>query len=141
MKSLMNDNLQICFECRLETDEVIELYQANNWSSAKKPDLLIPALKNSHSLVTARISGKLVGLANAISDGYLVVYYPHMLVHPNYHGKGIGAAMMKCLQEKYASFHQQVLLADGNAVGFYRSNGFSKAGNTKPMWIYNGNDH
>jgi GNAT superfamily N-acetyltransferase len=31
-----------------------------------------------------------VGLGNAISDGALVVYYPHMLVLPEYQGRGIG---------------------------------------------------
>jgi len=92
-------------------------------------------------LVTARISGKLVGVGNALSDGYLVVYYPHMLVHPEHQGKGIGRVMMKCLQRKYKSFHQQILVADGNAVEFYKRMVFKRAGRTEPMWIYSGNDH
>ena len=69
----------------LPTDQVIELYQANDWSSAEKPELLMKALKNSHALVSAWDGAKLVGLGNAISDGYLVVYYPHLLVRPEYH--------------------------------------------------------
>jgi len=75
--------LEISLEDNIGTTEVIELYKANGWSSAEKPKKLIPALKNSDTLVTARISGKLVGIGNAISDGSLVVYYPHMLVHPD----------------------------------------------------------
>ena len=54
--------LDLSLEDNIETDEVIELYKANGWSSAEKPDQLIPALKNSDSLVTARISGNLVGI-------------------------------------------------------------------------------
>ena len=100
--------------------------------------MLIPALRNSDSIVTARISGKLVGIGNALSDGYLVVYYPHMLVHPDHHGKGIGRAMMECLQQKYVSFHQQILVADGNAIEFYKRMGFQRAGKTESMWIYSG---
>ncbi len=135
-------NLEISLENNdIETSEVTELYKANGWSSAEKPEKLIPALKNSDSLVTARISGKLVGIANALSDGYLVVYYPHMLVHPEHQGKGIGRAMMECLQQKYASFHQQMLVADGKAIEFYKSLGFKRAGKTEPMWIYDGSDH
>ncbi len=135
-------NLEISLENNdIETSEVIELYKANGWSSAEKPELLIPALKNSDSIVTARISGKLVGIANALSDGYLVVYYPHMLVHPEHQGKGIGRAMMECLKRKYASFHQQMLVADGKAIEFYKSLGFKRAGKTEPMWIYDGSDH
>jgi len=67
-------------------------------------------------LVTARIAGKLVGIGNAISDGSLVVYYPHVLVHADHKGKGIGRSMMELLKQKYTSFHQQMLIADANAV-------------------------
>ncbi len=137
----MKDNLKISLEDIFEPHEVLNIYRANKWSSANKPELLIHALKNSDALVTARISGELVGIANAISDGFLVVYYPHMLVHPDYQGKGIGKAMMKRLQTKYASFHQQILVADKNAIGFYLSLGFTRAGKTESMWIYDGDDH
>lgn len=125
----------------IETDEVIELYRSNGWSSAEKPDQLMPALRNSDALVTARISGKLIGLGNAISDGSLVVYYPHLLVHPDYKEKGVGRAMIKALQKRYRSFHQQILTADRDAIGFYKAMGFERAGRTEPMWIYAGSEH
>ena len=134
-------DLEVSLEGDIETDEVIALYKANGWSSAEKPEKLIPALKNSDALVTARISGKLVGIGNAISDGSLVVNYPHMLVHPDYKNKGVGRAMMALLQQRYASFHQQMLTADVDATGFYKSLGFERAGKTVPMWIYAGNEH
>ena len=133
--------LEVSLQDDIENDEVIELYKANDWSSAEKPEKLIPALKNSDALVTARISGKLVGIGNAISDGSLVVYYPHMLVHPDHKGKGIGRSMMNLLQKRYNSFHQQMLNADKDAIGFYKSLGFERAGKTVPMWIYAGNEH
>lgn len=138
---LINMELDFSLEDDIETDEVIELYKTHGWSSAEKHEKLIPALKNSDALVTARISGKLVGIANAISDGYLVVYYPHMLVHPDHKGKGIGRSMMKLLQKRYESFHQQMLTADSDAFGFYESLGFERAGKTVPMWIYDGKEH
>ena len=64
-----------------------------------------------------------------------------MLVHPNYHGQGVGKAMMECLQKRYESFHQQMLVADGKAIEFYESLGFKRAGKTEPMWVYDGDDH
>jgi GNAT superfamily N-acetyltransferase len=133
--------LHIQLDDSIDEDEVINLYQANKWSSAEKPARLMSALRNSHALVTAREDARLVGLGNAISDGHLVVYYPHMLVHPDFRGHGVGRAMMRALQEKYSSFHQQILVADGKAVGFYKSLGFEQAGKTQPMWIYAGSEH
>lgn len=127
---------------RIERNEVLALYTANEWSSADKPDQLLAALSNSHFLVTAREQdGALVGLANAISDGHLVVYYPHLLVHPHRQKQGIGRKMMEAMQARYAGFHQQILVADAQAIGFYRALGFHPAGKTQAMWIYAGNEH
>ncbi|WP_283442653.1 GNAT family N-acetyltransferase [Noviherbaspirillum suwonense] len=121
--------------------EVMDLYRKNNWSAAEKPAQLMAALANSHCLVTARLEKQLVGIGNAISDEHLVVYYPHMLVHPAFHRKGIGKEMMRAMQTKYSGFHQQILVADGDAIEFYRSLGFALAGRTQSMWIYAGSDH
>ena len=125
----------------IEQSEIIALYRANEWSSAEKPAQLLAALRNSHSLVTARLNGQLIGIGNAISDGHLVVYFPHMLVHPHHQGQGVGKEMMKAMQEKYVGFHQQMLIADGRAIDFYKSLGFSRAGKTEPMWIFAGSEH
>ena len=125
----------------IEEAEIVALYRANDWSSAEMPEQLLPALRNSHTLVTARIDGILVGVGNAISDGHLVVYYPHMLVHPSKHGSGIGRKMMEAMQSVYGKYHQQMLTADGDAIEFYRALGFERAGKTESMWIYAGTEH
>jgi GNAT superfamily N-acetyltransferase len=120
---------------------ILELYEANQWSSAQKPVQLRKALANSHSLISAWHGKRLVGLGNAISDGHLVVYYSHLLVHPEYHGRGVGSALMTRLMKKYGKFHQQILVADGRAIDFYKKCGFTRAGKTQPMWVYAGADH
>ena len=125
----------------IEQASIIELYKANEWSSAEKPDQLYLGLLNSHSLVTAWHEEQLVGLGNALSDGHLVVYYPHLLVHPDYQGKGIGKLILKRFQEKYGKFHQQILVADGKAIEFYKKCGFERAGKSESMWIYQGTEH
>jgi GNAT superfamily N-acetyltransferase len=129
-------NIQLSVNRDLNANDILKLYEANKWSAADKPELLIKALLNSHSLVTAWDSTTLVGLGNAISDGYLVVYYPHLLVLPSYQGKGVGRLIMDKMQEIYKGFHMQMLTADGNAINFYKKNGFERAGQTEPMWIY-----
>lgn len=126
---------------QLTLNQVIPLYVANAWSAAHKPEQLLAALLHSHKLITAWDGNKLVGLGNAISDGHLVVYYPHLLVLPSYQGKGIGKLIMDRLQETYQNFHMQMLTADADAIEFYQKMGFEKAGQTQPMWIYAGGEH
>jgi GNAT superfamily N-acetyltransferase len=125
----------------LTKEKVIALYKANDWSAASKPDRLMAGLHNSHIVITAWDGDTLVGLGNSISDGSLVVYYPHILVLPSYHGKGIGGMIVQRMHEKYKDFHMQVLTADGKAIDFYTKQGFEIAGETKPMWIYQGKEH
>ena len=122
-------------------EQVLRLYKANGWSSAQKPQALHQALLNSHSLVSAWDGETLVGVGNAISDGFLVVYYPHLLVSPDYQSQGIGKSIMEILKQRYEGMHMHMLVADSEAIAFYEKCGFTRAGKTQPMWIYNGGDH
>ncbi len=122
-------NIAILERKDIEQACIIDLYRANEWSSAAKPDELYKALLNSHSLISAWDNDK------------LVVYYPHLLIHPDYQGKGIGQMIMKKMKEKYANFHMQMLTADGKAIDFYKKVGFKKAGQTESMWIYDRDEH
>ena len=97
------------------------------------PVQLYDGLINSHSLFYAWDNDKLVGIGNAISHGHLVVYYPHLLVHPFYQGKGIGQMEMAKMQKKYGHFHLQMLTVDGKAIHLYNKVGFVKAGDTEPV--------
>jgi GNAT superfamily N-acetyltransferase len=134
-------NITLADDKKLDAAQTIALYKANGWSSADKPNELIRALSNSHSLITAYDGRKLVGLGNALSDGFLFVYYPHLVILPEYQGKGIGKLIMIKMQERYHHLHMQMLTADEKSISFYRKLGFRKAGNMEPMWIYQGNEH
>ena len=122
-------------------EDVLPIYVSCKWSSSEKPNELLAALRASHSVIHARVDGQMVGIGNAISDGHLVVYYPHLLVHPDFSRQGIGTGIMNRLLERYAGMHQQMLTADGDAISFYERIGFVRAGGTIPMWIYDGDDH
>lgn len=125
----------------ISVEQILPIYKANGWSSAQKPKVLHQALLNSDSLVSAWDGSRLVGVGNAISDGFLVVYYPHLLVHPEYQHQGIGARIMEVLKGRYEGMHMHMLVADAEAVAFYKKCGFTRAGMTEPMWIYAGDDH
>jgi ribosomal protein S18 acetylase RimI-like enzyme len=125
----------------ISIEQILPIYESNGWSSARKPQTLHQALLNSQALVSAWDREKLVGIGNAISDGFLVVYYPHLLVNPDYQGQGIGRKIMAILKKRYEGMHMQMLVADNEAIAFYEKCGFTRAGKTEPMWIYAGDDH
>ncbi len=125
----------------IERNSILTLYKANNWSSADKPEQLYNALMHSHSLISAWDNDQLVGLGNAISDEFLVVYYPHLLVLPQYQKQGIGKQIMTILMSRYQDFHQHILVADFETIEFYKKCGFARAGKTEPLWIYAGDEH
>ena len=125
----------------ISIEQILPLYESNHWSSAQKPERLHQGLLNSHSLISAWDGTRLVGIGNALSDGALVVYYPHLLVHLDYQGQGIGKRIMEILKARYEDMHMHMLVADSEAIAFYQKCGFTQAGKTTPMWIYAGNDH
>lgn len=125
----------------LSADAAVSLYRSVGWSSAEKPEQLYRALMECHALITAWDGERLVGAGYAISDGHLVVYYPHLVVDPEYQGRGIGTGIMTRLMDRYRGFHQHTLIADGRTLEFYRRLGFTRAGVTEPMWIFDGDEH
>jgi GNAT superfamily N-acetyltransferase len=137
----MQEEIEYCDTLDLPDNAVLELYRALEWAAAQKPEALCRALAASHSLVSAWHREELVGLGNTLSDGHLVVYYSHLLVLPAFQGQGIGHGIVQRLQVRYTGFHQHVVVADGDAVGFYHKCGFETAGRTRSMWIYAGDDH
>ncbi|MCC5839991.1 MAG: GNAT family N-acetyltransferase [Opitutales bacterium] len=107
MKEIIHyqDTHDLTLEC------AIELYRAAGRPFAGKPESLHRALLVSHSLFTAWHGSRLVGLGNAISDRSLVVYYPHLLIHPNYQRRGIGSELMRRLTARYENSYHQMLSA------------------------------
>ena len=67
-----------------------ELFLSVKWDSAKYPAKLRMAIKNSDAVCSAWDGVKLVGLMNSLSDGVLNVYFPYLLIRPEYQGTGIG---------------------------------------------------
>lgn len=67
----------------------------------------------------------LIALGRAISDGVFMVYFPDLLVKPEWQNKGIGSQMMNVLLKRFEGFHNQVLIAEDEAArAFYLKQGF-----------------
>ena len=128
-------------DAALPAESVTNLFQSANWSSAQKPDRLLQALHHSHTVITAWDGEILVGLGSAISDGFMVAYFPYLVVLPEYQRQGIGKEIVTRLLKQYEDFHQLALIADGKAIKFYKRMGFEPAGGCKALWIYDGQEH
>lgn len=116
-------------------DELLDLYGAVGWTSyTRDPDLLVAALGGSHAVLTARASGRLVGLARTVSDGATIVYVQDVLVHPDHHRTGIGRSLLDELLRRYGHVRQTVLLTDAGPGqrAFYESLGFVEAHDVEP---------
>jgi GNAT superfamily N-acetyltransferase len=136
--TMLHSNIELRHQQELPREQVISLYRECGWSSAEKPDRLLKALANSDIVISAWQTDTLIGLGNAISDRALVVYYPHLLIRPAFQRQGIGQQILTALQERYADFHQQILLSDHQAVKFYQKQGFQIPQSVVPLWIYQG---
>lgn len=112
---------------KLPVDQLARLWHSVGWwTNDNRPMTRLPAaLAHSHSVITAWDGGRLVGLANAVSDGHLVVYYPYILVEPPYQRQGVGAKLLALMQERYVGMRQQILISTKEAVPFYERHGFS----------------
>ncbi len=125
----------------LNDDSVQELYKACEWSVVERaPEKLAYALEHSDTVLSAWERNKLVGIATAISDGALVAYFPHLLVHPDFQKQGIGEMLVQCMIKKYESFDQKILISHKEALGFYKKQGFQISDPHKGMWIHNSED-
>ncbi len=126
---LQECNYFICQPPNLE--DLVSLYQSLNWGHYRYPELLMTAYENSDYVVSAYTEGgELVGIGRAITDKAFTVYFPDILVHPEWQGKGIGSTIMKMMLEKFNGYHNQILVAeDERAKAFYKKCGFAVEAN------------
>lgn len=117
-------------------DELLALYDAVGWTAyTQDPEALVRAVDGSHTVLTARTpDGLLVGLVRTVSDGVTIAYVQDLLVHPDRHRSGIGAALLDAVLARYGSVRQTVLTTDGEPGqrAFYESRGFVEAHDVAP---------
>ena len=121
---------------QLNPENVQKLFQLAGCESANYPEKLHQALLNSHSVISAWDKGRLVGLANALSDGALTAYFHYVLIDPAYQGQGIGSRLMEQLLAKYENYFTKVLIAYPDSVDFYKALGFEAESDSDAMYLY-----
>ncbi len=132
----MEDTDNIAFEesSYINKEELYALYNDAGWTLYTNDiDRLKDAVANSLQTITARSDGKLVGLIRCVGDGKTIIYIQDILVLREYKRCGIGTRLVDIVLKKYHDVRQIVLLTDDTeeVKEFYRSLGFSEAGNMK----------
>lgn len=109
--------------------ELASLYASVGWTSYTNDlDSLERGVHGSLRVVTARVSGRLAGLARVVGDGATIVYLQDVLVAPAYRREGIGRQLVEAAFEPYRQVRQHVLLTDDEPAqrAFYESLGFTE---------------
>jgi len=99
---------------------------ADDFDNGRTPDELRRSGENSAVNVFARLNGRVIGTARALSDGVGNAYVVDVWTHSNYRRRGIASRMMALLAERLPGQH--IYLFTDSAEGFYRKLGYRRQG-------------
>ena len=93
---------------------------------------------NSSRVISAWDGDRLVGLIRVMDDSELVCFINYVLVHPDYHGRGIAGHLLEMVKAAYTSYlYINVMIGDSKNAAFYEKHGFKVKENALPMQYRN----
>ena len=108
--------------------EILRLYSSVGWTAyTDAPEILRQGFEHSLLTLAAYENGQLVGLIRTVGDGYTIVFVQDLLVFPEHQRKGIGAALLQAVLDRFSHVRQMELATDDTpkTIAFYKSLGFS----------------
>jgi hypothetical protein len=118
--------------------QVADLFLSVRWVVGKYPERLHKALMNSSRVISAWEGDHLVGLIRVMDDSELVCFINYVLVHPEYHGRGIAGHLLEMVKETYKSYlYINVMIGDSKNAAFYEKHGFHRKENSLSMQYRN----
>lgn len=120
------------------SQQVAELFLSVRWVVGKYPDRLYKALMNSSRVITAWDGDRLIGLIRLMDDSELVCFINYVLVHPEYHGRGIAGQLLEMVKDAYKSYlYINVMIGESKNATFYEKHGFKIKDDSLPMQYRN----
>lgn len=97
------------------------------WPDKPSPETLLEILRRASFVELAFDTDldRVIGFANAISDGILTAYIPLLEVLPAYQRRGIGGALIERLLRRMEHLYMIDLVCDEHMVSFYRRLGLN----------------
>jgi GNAT superfamily N-acetyltransferase len=96
-----------------------------DWPNPPSPQMHLEILKDSYAIALAVEDARVVGFANAISDGHLAAYIPLLEVLPAYRNRGVGSQLIKMMMPQLEGLYMIDLRCDEHLEPFYERLGFS----------------
>lgn len=112
-------------------EEILGLYAGVGWTAyTDHPETLKKGFENSMLTLAAYEGERLLGLIRTVGDGQTIVFIQDILVFPEYQRKGVGAALMRAVLDRYGHVRQIKLTTDNTpeTIGFYTAMGFRELG-------------
>ena len=115
-------------EARVTITEFIEILKSSTLGERRPvddPGRIEKMIANANLIITARDSGKLIGIARSISDFTYCTYLSDLAVDIEYQKQGIGKELIK-LTKKLTSSAKLILLSAPAAVDYYPHIGMNR---------------
>jgi ribosomal protein S18 acetylase RimI-like enzyme len=125
-------------DARVDWHALSELYRVAPLGN-KPADHLRRVYANSMFKCFVFDGATLIGAGRAVADGLDTSYLCDIVVHPEYQGRGLGAALVEKLKEMSAGHRKIILYANPGKEGFYAKLGFRRM--RTAMAIFRDHDH
>jgi GNAT superfamily N-acetyltransferase len=115
-------------EATLNPEEFIDVLKRSTLSERRPvddPERINLMCQNANLFVTARLDGKLVGIARSLSDFAFCTYLSDLAVDEQYQRMGIGIRLIK-ETKLHAPVAKLILLAAPAAVDYYPKTGMTR---------------
>ena len=90
------------------------------------------------SLISAWDGARLVALIRVLDDSESVCFINDVVLHPDYHGRGIAGRLLELVKEAYKSYlYINVMIGDNKNAPFYEKHGFKIKEDSLPMQYRN----
>lgn len=111
---------------RIDVETLTDLYKSVGWTAySDHPEIMENILPGALHYISAWSGDKLVGLIRTVGDGCYILYIQDILVHPDYHRRGIGTELINRILEQSKNIRQIILTTDNSekTKAFYKSVG------------------
>jgi GNAT superfamily N-acetyltransferase len=116
-------------EPALDPDEMIDLLVRSTLAERRpvgEPDTIRGMIAHADVIVTARASGKVVGLSRAITDFSYCTYLADLAVDQEFQGRGIGRELLRRTHEAAGLHTTLILLSAPKAQTYYPHIGMTR---------------